>query len=782
MEFGIGTPVPRHEDLRLLQGKGRYSDDVNLAGQAWLHVLRSPHGHALIRKIDIAKAKAAPGVLDVLTAEDYLADGLKSVPNGANPIDAIQSHRPALWNRDGSAPFVSPHIPLAHGRVRHVGEPVVAIVAETVEQAKDAAELIDVTYDALPAVVDLVEAVKPGAPAVWDELPGNIAADCEYGDPSGVIAAFERADHVVAMALRSTRVVNNQMEPRAAVGHYDPAAAKYTLYAGNQNAHRIRDCISVVFGTDKAHCRSVAWDVGGGYGPRNQLYPEFVFTLWASKRLGGRPVKWTGTRMEAFISDYQGRDHASKGELALRKDGRILALRLETLYAVGGISVSYVPMGNGIRLATSIYNIPLLHLKAKAVMTHTVPISPYRGAGRPESMYNIERLIDTAADEMGIDRVAIRRLNLIKPDQLPYVNPMGIPYDSGEFEVCLDKVLKLHDWTGFATRRADAESRGKLRGQGISMYVEIPVGALDEYASIEVQPQGKVAFLSGSLAQGQGHETTFRQVIHQYLGVPFDAIDMTWGDTDIIPWGGGTHSDRSMRLSGAVIVWSSEKIIEQGRKIAAHVLEAAEDDIAFAEGCFTVKGTDRSIGIFAVAAKANSTDVPEHLRGPLKGDHHLARRLPAYPSGSAICEVEIDPETGKVEIVRYSSVDDVGQVINPLVVHGQVHGGIVQGAGQVIGENAYYQPGTGQLIAGSFMDYQMPRADEYPSFRVAAHEVMAPSNPLGVKGAGEGGTVPALATVTNAVVDALRRYGVSHMPMPITAESVWRAINAGRAD
>ena len=780
MDYGIGRPVPRQEDFRLLTGKGNFSDDVDLEGQAYAHVLRSPHAHARVLGIDTEAAEAAPGVVAVLTAAEYLADGLGPVPHVANPLDALDPWKRALRNKDGSEPFVSPHIPLAQDKVRHVGDCVALVIAETIEQAKDAAELIEVAYAPLPVVTDVAEAVKPGATPIWDEAPSNVAADCEWGDAQAVEEVFQHAHHVVEMDLRNNRIVNAQMEPRAAVGAYDASTGRHTLYAGSQLVHRQKHELSLIFGLPADRIRVVAGDVGGGFGPRMLLYPEFVFVVWAAKRLG-RPVKWTSTRAEAFLSDYQARDQAAHVALAFDSEGRILAMRAELLYSVGGMTAAFVPMANGTRLVTSVYDIPLLHLTAKSVITNTVPTAPYRGAGRPESMYNIERLIDTAADEMGIDRVEIRRRNLIPPSAIPYTTPMGIPYDSGEFEGYMDAALALHDWDGFATRQEASKFRGKLRGIGLGMYIEIPVGARDEWASIDVKPDGRVEFLSGSLAQGQGHETTFRQVIHEWLGVPFGSIDMVTGDTDIVPMGGGTHSDRSMRLSGAVMVWSSEEIIDKGKRIAAHALEAAEEDIAFAAGTFTVKGTDRGIGIFEVAAAAATHDVPADLRGPLKAEYHLDRRLPAYPSGCAVCEVEIDPETGVIEIARYSAIDDVGRVINPMIVHGQVHGGIVQGLGQALMEDAVYAPGTGQLLAGTFLDYAMPRADHWPFFKVDTYELISPSNPLGVKGAGEGGTTPSLASFTNAVVDALKEFGVRHIEMPVTSERVWRAIDAAEA-
>jgi carbon-monoxide dehydrogenase large subunit len=664
-------------------------------------------------------------------------------------------------------------------KVRHVGEPVAFVVAETAAIAQDAAERIVVDYRPLPAVSDVLAAVAPGAPCIWDDAPGNVAVDAEWGDAAATEAAFARAAHVVELEMRHNRVVNGQMEPRAAVAAFDPGDGRYTLCTGSQSSHRIKVALARALKVADDKVRVMAWEVGGGYGPRLFIYPEYVLVAWAARRVG-RPVKWTSSRIEAFVSDYQARDQVARAALAFDRDGRIRAMRCEILYNVGGITVAYVPLANGTRLVTSVYDVPLLSLRAKAVITNTVPTAPYRGAGRPESMHNIERLLDLAAERIGIDRVEIRRRNLIAPAAIPYTNPMGIPYDSGDFPDCLGKALAQHDWDGFPARRAAAKAAGRLRGIGLGMYIEIPVGARDEWASIEVRPDGTVDFLSGSLSQGQGHETTFRQVICEWLGVPFDSIRMSTGDTDVVPVGGGTHSDRSMRLSGALIVWNSEAIIDRGRKIAAHVLEAAEADIAFAAGVFTVKGTDRTLSLFDAARKAATDAVPEDLRGPLKALQHLERRLPAYPSGCAVCEVEIDAETGTVAIARWSCIDDVGRVINPMIVHGQVHGGIVQGLGQALMENVVYDGASGQLLAGSFLDYAMPRADDMPFFNVDTYEILSPSNPLGVKGAGEAGTTPSLAAFVNAMVDALKDYGVRHIAMPVRPEDVWRAIHAPR--
>ena len=525
--------------------------------------------------------------------------------------------------------------------------------------------------------------------------------------------------------------------------------------------------------------RVITEDVGGGYGPRNMLYPEFVLISWAAKRLG-RPVKWTSDRTEAFVADYQGRDLVTQAALALDSNGKFLAMRTRMIGAVGGHTVAYVSLNNGHRLTTSLYDIPTAHAHIQGVLTNTPSTSPYRGAGRPEAMFVIERLIDGAADQFGFDRIELRRRNLIARDGFPYRNAMGLTYDCGEFEANMDSTMALADWDGVEARRTEARGRGKLLGIGLANYIEAPVGAPIERAEIAIEPDGRVRVVVGTQSQGQGHETSFRQVITEWLGVPFDDIDIITGDTDVVKTGGGTHSDRSIRMAGNVMVKASEKIIEIGRDAASHLLEAAREDIAFASGRFSVAGTDREIGIFDVAAAIARGDVPDAPEGGMAAEEDFWGRLPAFPNGCVVCEVEVDPDTGDVAITRYSTVDDVGRVVNPMIVHGQTHGGIAMGVGQALLENAWYDPESGQLLAGSFMDYCVARADNLPSFNVELNEVPSAGNPLGVKGGGEGGTTPALAVVISAIVDALKDYGVKHIDLPATSEKIWRAIQQAR--
>ena len=779
MEHGIGQPVRRKEDFRLLTGRGCYSDDVNLDGQAYAQFVRTPHAHARITAIEITAALACPGVLAVLTAADYLADGHLAIPHGAVPIDAIDPKKPAFVNLDGAAPFDAPNMPLADGKVRHVGEAVALVVAETTAEARDAAERVEVAYAPLPAVTTAVRAVEPDAPQLWDGAPKNLCVDAELGDEAATEAAFAEAAHVVRATLVNNRIVNAQMEPRAAVAEYDAETGTHTLYAGSQGSHRLKMVMVGALQVPPEKVRVVARDVGGGFGPRTFLYPEFLLVTWAARRLG-RPVKWQGDRSESFVTDVQGRDLVTHAELALDHDGRFLATRT-TLYGnVGGNTISYVPLSNGPRLATSIYDMKAGYVRIHGVTTNTLPTGPFRGAGRPEAMFAIERLIDLAAEETGIDRVELRRRNLIAPAALPYASPMGMTYDSGAFAENMDMTLGLADWDGFQDRRAEAEARGKRLGIGVANYVEAPVGAPIEYTHVTVRPDRSVDVKVGTHSHGQGHETSFAQVIAEWLGVPFEAVNLIFGDTEVVPKGGGTHSDRSMRMAGRVMVEASEAIIEKGRQAAAQLLEAASADIEFAAGQFTVVGTDRSIGIFDVARGLAAGDLPADYGDTLDAEAEFFGRIPAHPNGCAVCEVEVDPETGVVALVRYATVDDVGRAINPMILHGQTHGGIAMGVGQALLENCVYEADTGQLLTGSFMDYCLARADDLPSFKVALNEVPTPGNTLGVKGGGEGGTTPALAAVINAVVDALRPYGVRHIDMPATPEKVWRAIRDAR--
>jgi aerobic carbon-monoxide dehydrogenase large subunit len=776
MNAGIGQTVRRKEDARLVTGRGNYSDDVNLPGQAYAAAVRSPHAHALIRSIDVAAARAMPGVLAVLTGQDALADGLTRIPHLAaagTPPDIV------LHNRDGSPVPVAPHHVLATDRVRHVGAAVAFVIAETVAQAKDAAEKVVVDYEPLPAVIDATAAVEPGAPRLYDDLP-NIMIDAEVGDAKATDAAFARAAHVTRLDTWVNRVTGVPMEPRAAVGVYDPATERYTLYAGSGGIVRQKKEIAAILSVPFEAVRVVAHEIGGNFGTRNSFFPEFALVVWGSRKVA-RPVKWTAERHEAFVTDYMGRDLTVSAELALDADGRFLALRTNNLSNVGAHSGSYVPLVKGVGLATSGYRIPVSHIRARAVLSTTMCTTPYRSAGRPEVIYVIERLIDKAAQEHGFDRVALRKRNLIPPSAFPYKNPQGITYDNGTYRVVMDRAMELGDWAGFKRRRAEARKRKRLRGIGLCCYLETTGGYPRERADITVHPQGRVDVVVGTLSSGQSHETTFAQCVAEWLGVPFDDVYVDESDTDIVKEGGGSHSARSMRLAGIVMGNASDLIVEKGKKIAAHMLETAEDDIAFAGGRFTVKGTDRSVGIFDVAAAAaNSKDLPEDLRGPLAATADETIKQLGFPYGAHVCEVEIDPQTGNLDLVRYTAVDDVGRAINPMVVDGQTHGGAAQGIGQALWECCTYDA-HGQLLSASFMDYAMPRADLLPSFTTDISQVLTPTNRLGVRGAGEGGTTGALGAVVNAVVDALAEFGVTHIEMPVTPERIWRAIQSAKA-
>ena len=776
MNAGIGQTVRRKEDARLVTGRGNYSDDVNLPGQAYGAAVRSPHAHALIRSIDVAAARAMPGVLAVLTGQDALADGLKRIPHLAaagTPPDIV------LTNRDGSPVPVAPHHVLATDRVRHVGAAVAFVIAETISQAKDAAEKVVVDYEPLPAVIDATAAAEPDAPRLYDDLP-NIMIDAEVGDAKATDAAFARAAHVTRLDTWVNRVTGVPMEPRAAVGSYDAATGRYTLYAGSGGIVRQKKEIAAILNVPFESVRVVAHEIGGNFGTRNSFFPEFALVVWGSRKVG-RPVKWTAERHEAFVTDYMGRDLTVSAELALDADGRFLALRTNNLSNVGAHSGSYVPLVKGVGLATSGYRIPVSHISARAVLSTTMCTTPYRSAGRPEVIYVIERLIDKAALEHGFDRVALRKRNLIPPSAFPYKNPQGITYDNGTYRVVMDRAMELGDWSGFKRRRAEARKRKRLRGIGLCCYLETTGGYPRERADITVQPQGRVDVVVGTLSSGQSHETTFAQCVAEWLGVPFDDVYVDESDTDIVKEGGGSHSARSMRLAGIVMGNASDLVIEKGKKIAAHMLETAEDDIAFAGGRFTVKGTDRSVGIFDVAvAAANGKDLPEDLRGPLAATADETIKQLGFPYGAHVCEVEIDPQTGNLDLVRYTAVDDVGRAINPMVVDGQTHGGAAQGIGQALWECCSYDA-HGQLLSASFMDYAMPRADLLPSFTTDISQVLTPTNRLGVRGAGEGGTTGALGAVVNAVVDALSEFGVNHIEMPVTPERIWRAIQSSKA-
>jgi carbon-monoxide dehydrogenase large subunit len=672
--FGIGQPVRRKEDLRLVTGRGEFSDDLDLPDQAYAVVLRSPHAHAHIRGIDNTTALQTPGVLAVLTGHDYVADGLKPIPNNPVPPDL------PLTNPDGSKPFVPPDYPLAIGKVRHVGEAVAFIVAEGRAQAVAAAEKVAVDYDPLPAVVEIGDALRPGAPAIWEEAPNNTCIYGERGNAAAVEAAFARAVHVTRMEIRNNRVNGVPLEPGAAIGSHDAATGRLTLHAGGQGVLIQKRTLCGIFGVEDDKVRVICRDVGGGFGTRNLLYREHVLVLWAARRLG-RPVKWRGERSESFVSDPYGRDITSHAELALDGKGNFLAIRAHNIANMGSQTLHLVPLVRGAAVTNGVYVIPAIHVKLQAVFTNTVPVSTYRGAGRPESIFIVERLIDTAAAEMGFDRFALRRRNFIRPSMLPYVSPLQTRYDSGEFDANMKRALELTDAKGFAARRRQARKQGKLRGLGLSNYIETATGIPPERAIIDVRPEGRVDLTIGTQASGQGHETAFAQLICEWFAVPFESIRLIHGDSDIIKMGSGSHSVRSMRLGGLLFGRAAAEIVGKAKKIAARALQADESSIEFVDGGLSVAGTQRSIGLFEAAGLAAELGEPA-----LTAMAEIATMLPTFPNGCHVCEVEIDSGTGNVTVARYTAIDDVGRVINPLLVDGQTHGSTVQGAGQALCE------------------------------------------------------------------------------------------------
>ena len=772
-EMGLGRAIPRTEDWRLLRGRGRYTDDIALPREARLYVLRSPQAAARIRSIDVAPALEAPGILTIVTGADAMKEGF------ATFASRVTRQRP-----DGKPNFVPPYRPLAVDRVHHVGEPVAAIVAETLDQAKDAAELIEVDYEILPSVTDTADAAKPGAPTVWDEAPGNVCFLYRIGDKSAADAAFARAHHVARENFVISRVTTNSMEGRTALAAYDEREDRYTLHAGLQGPHGMRQEIASVFGLPATRFRVISPDVGGGFGMKGSIYPEYILTLWTA-RVTGRPVKWIAERSEGLISDHQARDNRSTVELALDKDGKFLALRVTTIANLGAylaLSGVHCPTNNLGGLAGT-YTIPAFDVTVTGVFSNTLSTSAYRGAGRPEASYCIERIIDAAAHGMKLNPAELRRRNMIPPAAMPYRTALTFTYDSGEFEAVMDKCLELADWRRFEARRAEARGRGKLRGIGIASVIEQAGGPpgkpMEEGAEIRFDPGGTATILLGSHNHGQGHETVFRQLAEELLGLPFDKVRVTYGDTDAVYHGRGTFGSRTMTVGGTAFKGAAEKVIARGKEIAAHLLETSALDIEFTDGRFTVAGTDRGIDLVDVAKVSFLPPrMPKGMELGLQGAAVMAPTDASFPNGCHVCEVEIDPETGITQMVRYTVVDDVGRTVNPLLLKGQIHGGIAQGAGQALLENMVYDRESGQMLSGSFMDYGMPRADDLCSFEVGSHDVPCRTNPLGVKGAGEAGTVGALPAVMNAVADALRPLGIKHIDMPAHPEAIWRAIRA----
>ncbi|MDE0060903.1 MAG: xanthine dehydrogenase family protein molybdopterin-binding subunit, partial [Defluviicoccus sp.] len=761
---------------RLLTGRGRFSDDVNLPGQVYAAMARSPHAHARIAGIDSGAALAVPGVLAVLTGADLLADGLACIPHRPAPTSPPDIE---LVNRDGTPKREVLPFPLPADRARFVGEAVAMAIAETPDRARDGLEQLHVAFEPLPAVTQAAAACSGDAPLLWEDMASNVCIDADVGDIERTERAFAGARHVVRLETWIPRVTGVPMEPRAAVAAYDPGTGRYTLHAGGGGVVRPKRELAQILGVQEDRVRVVAADVGGNYGTRNAFYPEFALVAWAARRLG-RPVKWTADRGEAFLSDYQGRDLAVAAELALDANGRFIAMRGSNLSNVGAHTVSFVPLIKGVEIMTGLYDVPAAHFRARAAVTNTPPTNPYRSAGRPEVMFVLERLVDIAAARHGFDRLALRRANLVPEGAMPFPNPLGMTYDSGDYGSAMDAAVAAADWDGFAGRRAESRARGRCRGIGIANYIETSTGAPRERAEITVRPEGRIDVVIGTLSSGQGHETSFAQLAAEWFGVSLEDVNLITGDTDIVSVGGGSHSGRSMRLAGITMGKATDEITARGRGIAAWLMEAAEEDIAFADGRFQVSGTDRSLGLFETARAAERGDgLPEELCGPLIGISDETVRVAAFPYGCHVCEVEVDPETGAVEILRYTGVDDVGRAINPMILHGQAHGSIAQGLGEAMMEQSVYDPASGQALAASFMDYAMPRADDLPSFRTEISEVPTPDNPLGIRSGGEGGTTPSLAAYVNAVVDALAEFGVDHLEMPVSPESVWRAIRAG---
>ena len=769
---GFGQAVRRTEDPRLLTGGGRYSDDVNLPGQAYACFVRSPHAHAKVGRIETAAALATPGVVAVLTGADAAADGVGPLTHRPMP-----SSRYEMIIREGDLAFHAPHPPMPADRVRFVGEIAAMVVAETQAAARDGAERVSVEWTPLPAAPASLDAAAPGAPLLYEGSPSNVCVDTRAGDSSAADATFSRAAHVVRLETWVQRVTGVPLEPRAAVGVWE--AGRYTVYAGAGGLGRTRMAVAGSLGVPESAVRVVAGDVGGNFGTRNSCYPEFALVAWAARRVG-RPVKWTGQRHEAFMADYQGRDLASHAELALDADGAFLAFRTTNTSNVGAHVVSFHPLNKGLAIATTVYQIPAVSLRGRAVVTTTSPTTPYRSAGRPEIVFVMERLIDLAARRHGFDRVEIRRKNLVPAGAMPYKNGAGVVYDSGDYRDALDRAIALGDWKGFEARRAEARRRGRYRGIGVAMYLELNTGDPRERAHITVHPEGRIDLVLGTLSSGQGHATSFAQLLVEWLGVELSRVRLVTGDTDVTIVGGGAHSARALRLAAVVMAKASDQIVDKGRRIAAWLLEAAPADIEFAAGKFSVRGTDRSVDLFAAAAAAQRADAPEDCRGPLDGIRDESSDVPSFPYGCAVCEVEVDPETGVTEIVRYATVDDCGRAVNPMILHGQTHGGIAQGVGQALWESCIYDRETGQPLATTLMDYALPRADMLPAFTTEISEVPSTAHPLGLRGGGEGGTTPALGAVANAICDALADLGVEHIELPATAERVWQAIRDAR--
>jgi len=780
---GIGASLKRVEDHRFLTGNGHYTEDINRPGQSHAWILRSPHAHARIRGIDTSKAAAAEGVIAILTGADMAADGVGGLPCGWQ-----------IHNKDGSPMAEPAHPPLAVDKVRHVGDQVAIVIAETRDAARDASELIAVDYEVLDAAVDMDTALS-GKTLVHDDVPNNRCFDWEIGDKTAVDDAFAKADRVVSIDLSNNRLIPNAMEPRAAVSEYDRTTGQYTLYTTTQNPHVIRLLMGAfVLQIPEHKLRIVAQDVGGGFGSKIFHYAEEAILTWAAAKVN-RPIKWTAERTESFMTDAHGRDHVTHADLALDTDGKFLGLRVSTKANLGAYLSTFgssVPTYLYATLLAGVYTTPAIYAEVQTVFTNTVPVDAYRGAGRPECTYLLERLVTKAAREMGIDPVELRQKNMIQPDMYPYQTPVALQYDCGNPPATFESALKASDYAGFETRRAAAEKNGRLRGIGISTYVEAcgiapsaVAGALGaraglyESAQVRVHPTGSVTVYTGTHSHGQGHETTFAQLVSESFGIPAENVEISHGDTDQVQFGMGTYGSRSLAVGGPAILKACNKIIDKAKKIAAHIMEADVADIEFKDGKFTVAGTDKEMafGEISLAAYVPHNYPIEEIEPGLDENAFYDPLNFSFPGGAHICEVEVDPETGDIEVVNFTAVDDVGRVVNPMIVEGQVHGGLAQGVGQAILEGCVYD-GDGQLLTGSYMDYTMPRADDLPSFSVATQGVMGASNPLEVKGVGEVGAIGSPPAVINAILDALAPLGVEDISMPATPNRVWQAIQA----
>ncbi len=770
-KFGAAQGLRRVEDPRLLTGRGRYTDDITLDGQTYAHVLRSPHAAARINGIDADAARSLPGVLAVYTAADVEADGIGGLP----------CHVP-MKNRDGSSRHDAVHPLLAGDRVRYAGQPVAFIVAESLVAARDAAEAIMVDYADLPAVATMPAAMADGAALVWDDAPGNIAFDWETGDKAKVDALFAKAAKVVSIDLVNNRIVVASMESRACNAAFDAASGRFTVYAGTQGVHGLKNQLAQVHFKEPAeNFHVVTTDVGGGFGMKIFVYAEYVLCTWAARKLG-RPVKWTGDRSESFLSDTHGRAQNNHAELALDADGHFLALRVRTEAEMGAYLSSFapfIPTMAGSKVLPSVYQTQAVYVNVRGIYTNTTWVDAYRGAGRPESNYLVERLVDRAARELGIDRIELRRRNMVRPDQMPYSNALGQKYDSGDFPAILARAVEVSHWHGIAARKQEALARGKRRGIGLASYLEATGGAPVERAEIRFAADGMVEVLVGTQSTGQGHETAYTQLVVEKLGVPVDHVRVIQGDSDAIPTGGGTGGARSLYSEGGAILAVTDVVIDKGREAAADVLEAAAGDIEFRDGEFRITGTDRSIQILALARTLREKGGDAAVKAALDAFANWDIKAHTFPNGCHVAEIELDPDTGVVEVVGYSVVDDMGRVLNPLIAGGQVHGGVAQGIGQALMEHTAYDE-NGQLLAGSFMDYGMPRATDLPDIAVTFHPVPCTTNPLGVKGAGEAGAIGAPPSVMNALQDALDEFGVDHIDMPATPIAVWNAIQSAR--